>query len=135
MKKTLSVIVPAYNEGESIREVLEKLKHELAGIPHEIIVVNDGSTDRTADEARKVSGIELLEHTENMGYGAAIKTGLRKARHEWILITDADGTYPSEGIRKLLEHAGDYDMVVGSRTGRSIADASYSASISVVGPA
>ena len=120
MKKTLSVIVPAYNEEGSIREVLEKLKHEIAGMQHEIIAVNDGSTDRTAEEVKKVPGVELLEHPENMGYGAAIKTGLRKARFEWILITDADGTYPSEDIKKLMEHAGDYDMVVGSRTGGSV---------------
>jgi len=121
----LSVIIPVYNEGESTSEVVTKLKCALESekIPHEILVVNDGSTDNTGGVLSAVANereVVVLEHDRNRGYGAALKTGMRKAKGEWIGIVDADGTYPVEEIVDLLRIANkrNCDMVVGARTGR-----------------
>ena len=117
----LSIIIPAYNEEAGIGPVIQKLKKTMEKTPHtyEIIVVNDGSGDKTGKIARS-NGVKLIEHPRNRGYGASLKTGIKRARHDWILITDADGTYPVEDIPRLLKHTGQYDMVVGARTGRSV---------------
>ncbi len=120
----VSVIVPAYNEEHGIGAVLEQLRGTLATLelPHELLVVDDGSTDGTAAEARKAEGVTVLEHRVNHGYGAALKTGIRAARYELVVITDADGTYPNETIPKLVERWRETDcaMAVGSRTGRNV---------------
>jgi len=117
-----TLIIPAYNEELGIAEVLEKLRGWLAPLkgrmPVQVIVVDDGSTDKTAEILEAFSDeITLLRHTENRGYGAALKTGIRSANHPWVLITDADGTYPNESIPELLEHRNTNHMVVGARTG------------------
>ncbi len=105
---SLSCIIPAYNE-ESVQEVVDGLHAVLDGSDHEILVVDDGSENPVkADRAR------VIRHPRNMGYGAALKTGLLKASGEKILIIDADGTYPVEAVPELLVR--DSDMVVGSRT-------------------
>ncbi len=116
-----TVVVPCYNEEGAILDTLSELRGCLQdGLPHELIIVNDGSTDRTADVLSKAielfPGVRVIHHAENRGYGASLKTGIRAARSEWIVITDADGTYPNEEIPRLVEMAGQYDMVVGSRT-------------------
>ena len=120
----VSVIVPAYNEEHGIGAVLAQLRETLVtlDLPHELLVVDDGSTDGTAAEARRAEGVTVLEHRANRGYGAALKTGIREARYELIVITDADGTYPNETIPKLVERwrATDCAMAVGSRTGRNV---------------
>ena len=118
---TYSVIVPCYNEEAAIGQTLESL---LANKPDpssfEIIVVNDGSTDGSRaivqTYAKQHSNIHLLDHPRNQGYGAALKTGIRKARAELIAITDADGTYPNDRLPELVAACNDYDMVVGART-------------------
>lgn len=119
---SLSVIIPVYNEEESIGKVLADVKATLdgQGTDLEIIVVNDGSTDRTGEIVRK-TGAVLLDQPANRGYGAALKLGISRARYERILIVDADGTYPPEAIPTLLEKAGSFDMVVGARTGKHVA--------------
>ena len=116
----LSVLIPAYNEEESIRETVQVL---LAMAPQfkavQVIVINDGSDDGTA----KIVGslpVELIEHESNRGYGAALKSGLQQAKHEYILIADADGTYPLEDVFRLAEHTLKHDMVVASRTGKIV---------------
>lgn len=122
---SFSVIIPAYNEDGSMRSVLSSMVAELdkLGTPYEIIVVNDCSTDRTRDEVI-ASGlsITLLDHLDNKGYGAAIKTGIKKAKHNLIVITDADGTYPVKMIPELVNTAiqENHDMVVGARTGLNV---------------
>lgn len=122
---SFSVIIPAYNEEGSMRSVLSSMVAELdkLGTPYEIIVVNDCSTDRTRDEVI-ASGlsITLLDHLDNKGYGAAIKTGIKKAKHNLIVITDADGTYPVKMIPELVNTAiqENHDMVVGARTGLNV---------------
>ncbi len=118
----VSIVVPACNEEPAIREALSRLVEVMDDQPqsYEIIVVDDGSSDGTANAVGEVSGVRLLRHEGNRGYGAALKSGIRKARAEIIVITDADGTYPSEHIPELLEALQDRDMAVGARTGEHV---------------
>ena len=114
---TVSILIPAYNEEESIAGTVEAIRKHSVGLKAlEIIVINDGSTDRTGEIARGLP-VTLIEHETNTGYGSGLKDGLQQAQHEFILIADADGTYPLEDIPKLLADAADYAMVVGARTG------------------
>jgi glycosyltransferase involved in cell wall biosynthesis len=119
----LSIVVPAYNEGEAIGPVLAHMRKIMddSGFVYEVLVVDDGSEDNTAELA-EASGVRLVRHGENRGYGAALKTGIRRAAYPLIGITDADGTYPNERLPDLARLAveGQYDMVVGSRTGDSV---------------
>jgi len=120
--ENLSIIIPAYNEEEGISSVLDETIKimEQTSINYEIIVVNDGSTDETA----KIAGnkpVRLINHPINKGYGAALKTGIRKAKYPLICITDADGTYSPQYIPELIKNINDADMVVGSRTGSKVA--------------
>ena len=119
--RAVSVVIPAYNEGEHVAGQVNAVREVLArsGWPFEIIVVDDGSTDHTAIEADS-TGARVLRRPRNRGYGAAIKLGIRHAKHEWILITDADGTYPVEAIPALLAAAERNEMVVGARVGKSV---------------
>jgi len=121
--KRVCVVVPAYNEAAHIAEGLRELDAVLRGTDwdYEIVVVDDGSEDGTAAAAAGAgAGARVLQHRRNRGYGAALKTGIAASTHEWILITDADGTYPPESIPALLERAPENDMVVGARTGKSV---------------
>ena len=117
----VSVIIPAYNEAEHVAAQVRAVRQVMDTLDWtwEILVVDDGSDDRTAEEAAGV-GVRVLRHRRNLGYGAALKRGVAAARYGWILITDADGTYPVEAIPRLLEHADDNDMVVGARVGTSV---------------
>ncbi|HEY9628266.1 MAG TPA: glycosyltransferase family 2 protein [Coleofasciculaceae cyanobacterium] len=117
-----SLIIPAYNEQLGIAPVLQHLQTILndAQCEYEIIVVNDGSTDDTGKLLRSHPGIRLIEHRRNLGYGAALKTGIRNAQHSLIVITDADGTYPNERIPELVTLATQSDMVVGARIGANV---------------
>ncbi|RME78858.1 MAG: glycosyltransferase family 2 protein, partial [Chloroflexi bacterium] len=117
----LSVIIPAYNEENGVAGQVENIRRVLAGqnIPHEIIVVDDGSSDGTATAARQ-TGARVLHHPRNRGYGAALKTGIRAARHELVAIIDADGTYPADALPAMLEKMDEYDMVVGARTAENV---------------
>ena len=118
----VSIVIPAYNEekgaAESMRELLDVLD-ERVEVPYEVIVVDDGSKDRTSEILRDLEGerMKLVVHPKNRGYGAAIKTGIRHAKHPWIMITDADGTYPAEHIPDLLAERDHHEMVVGARIG------------------
>jgi len=118
---TISAVIPALNEEFGIGRVLDDLKRTLAGTgwSYEIIVVDDGSSDRTADVARE-KGAVVVTHGSNRGYGAALKSGIKASRSEYILIIDADGTYPSDAVPHLLEAAPHKDMVVGARTGKDV---------------
>ena len=121
----VSIVVPAYNEQRAIGPVLEQLLEMMddSGSPYEVIVVDDGSQDATAEVAERYDGVSVLCHKGNRGYGAALKTGIRHARYDLICITDADGTYPNERIPDLvprLTEAG-IDMVVGARVGENVA--------------
>lgn len=121
LPKRVSVVVPAYNEGEHVAAGVVELDKVMrtTGWEYEIIVVDDGSRDRTADAAASV-GVRVIQHRRNRGYGAALKTGVAAASHGWILITDAYGTYPVEAIPQLLARSEGNDMVVGARIGKSV---------------
>lgn len=122
----VSIVIPAYNEEGCVSVTLPELTELMASfgreLSWEIIVVEDGSTDGTREALRAFEGPELrvIAHPENRGYGAALKTGIAAARHEWILITDADATYPASHVPELLARRQISDMVVGARVGRSV---------------
>src|SRR5271157_4866036 len=115
----LSVIIPAKDEEESIVDTIQQIQRTLGEIEREIIVVDDGSQDGTAERAL-ATGVKVISHPHNLGYGAALKTGIRAANYDTIVITDADGTYPNEQIPLLLkEYNKGFDMVVGARSGQN----------------
>jgi hypothetical protein len=120
---TLSVVIPAYNEEDGIEEIAQRVlsvREALAKVgvnELELLVVNDGSRDRTAEIASKINGVTLVNHPKNKGYGAALKTGFGKARGELIAFLDADGTYPPEYFPQLCQEVlkNGSQLVVGSR--------------------
>ncbi|MDQ4075338.1 MAG: glycosyltransferase family 2 protein [Chloroflexota bacterium] len=113
----VSVVIPAYNEELAIQNDIEVIRETLdaAGYPWELLVVDDGSTDRTAEIAQSLGAVVLC-HSYNKGTGGARSTGVRYARGEIVVMTDADGTYPNQDMPKLIEKVCEgYDMVVGAR--------------------
>ena len=115
----ISVVIPAHNEEKAIGAVLDELIEVLEGPKYEIIVVDDGSTDDTAKIAQE-KHVKLIQHPYNKGYGAAIKTGIKNATNDLIMIIDADGSYPVKDVPKLLADANQYDLVVGARIGEEV---------------
>lgn len=119
--RQVSIVIPAFNEELSVGEGIAELRRIFDGseIEAEIIVVDDGSKDNTAAEA-KAAGARVIQHRANRGYGASLKTGIIAAEHDAIAITDADGTYPAEYLPRMLKMLEDADMVVGARTGADV---------------
>jgi len=115
--KPVSIIIPAFNEEFSLSGVLENISTVLSDnrINGEIIVVDDGSNDNTATKAES-SGVKVVRHEKNLGYGAALKSGIKVAHNDLIIIIDADGTYPESDIPIILKELDNADMVIGSRT-------------------
>jgi glycosyltransferase involved in cell wall biosynthesis len=111
----VSIVIPAHNEEVVIGDVLDEL---CANNYHEIIVVDDGSTDNTIEIAEK-HGARVVRHPYNIGNGAAVKTGIRAATGDIIVLMDADRQHPPADVPRLLTKLGDYDMVVGARTAAS----------------
>jgi glycosyltransferase involved in cell wall biosynthesis len=113
----VSVVIPVYNEEEAIGDDLDTIiaTMEGSGYTYEVIIVDDGSTDRTAGVAR-AKGVKVIQHLINRGTGAARRTGILQARGEIIVMTDGDGTYPNQDIPRLLEYLPAFDQVVGART-------------------
>jgi glycosyltransferase involved in cell wall biosynthesis len=118
---SVTIILPAYNEEEAISKQIEAIGRVLQskGISHEIIVVDDGSQDTTAELALQTQA-RVLRHSQNRGYGAALKTGIFAAKHDTIVIIDADGTYPADQIPNLLNKLEHADMAVGARVGNHV---------------
>ena len=117
----VSIVIPAFNEEAGVASVIHELR-EVAGqhnLSAEIIIVDDGSRDDTAKLA-VAAGARVLRHRSNRGYGAALKTGITAASHEYIAITDADGTYPAKYLPELFQHLERADMVVGARIGKHV---------------
>jgi len=118
----LSIIIPAYNEENGIAEIASRVLSiepalKKVGVDRlELLVVDDGSKDRTAELAASLSGVSLIRHPQNKGYGAALKTGFSRASGELIGFLDADGTYPPEYFPKLCQAVlSGTDLVIGSR--------------------
>ena len=117
----VAIIIPVYNEKESLESVLKGIRNILQNnSQYEIIVVDDGSTDGLDIAPFRDLISQFHKHEKNMGYGAAIKTALRHSRGEKIVIMDADGTYPASAIPELVRALEDCEMAVGARTGANV---------------
>ena len=118
------MLVPVFNEKAAVLDTLSKLISTLKGltIPWEIILINDGSTDGSGGilDTIRQENVSVLHHLKNRGYGASLKTGIKASKYSWILITDADGTYPIDQIPRLIKEAEQADMVVGARKGANV---------------
>lgn len=116
----ISVIVPAYNEEHGIGDVIANIRNVIQTLDenYEIIIVDDGSKDATAENAR-TAGARVIQHPYNIGNGAAVKTGIRHARGRILVTMDADGQHNPQDIPALVNRIGPYDMVVGSRNSSS----------------
>jgi glycosyltransferase involved in cell wall biosynthesis len=111
---SVSIVIPAYNEGAVIAEVISTLRAAAAW--REIIVVDDGSADGTGERA-SAAGAAVVKHPYNKGNGAAVKSGIRRATGEYVLIIDGDGQHPPEDALRLVSRLGEYDLVIGARAG------------------
>jgi glycosyltransferase involved in cell wall biosynthesis len=109
----ISVILPAYNEADNLKDLLPRIR-KIVGDSSEIIVLDDASTDNTAQTAVSL-GAKVITNPYNMGNGAAVKRGIRAAANEVIVLMDADGQHPPEEIPKLIDDLDKFEMVVGSR--------------------
>lgn len=124
--KKLSIIVPVFNEEKTIEEIIHRIKEvRIANFTKEIIVVNDGSTDSTASTISKIKfkmpDIKIIMHEKNSGKGSAVRTGLKNATGDYVLIQDADLEYNPNDIEKLLEPIDDkknHQAVYGTRLKR-----------------
>ena len=108
-----TVVLPAYNEGAALPHVLDELGEYLDS-SYEVLVVDDGSTDNTADVAERYP-VRLVQHASNRGKGVAIRTGITQAQGENVVIMDADATYPVPAIKEMVELLDDHDLVRGVR--------------------
>jgi glycosyltransferase involved in cell wall biosynthesis len=107
-----SIVIPAFNEGPSIGIVITALRDAAAW--HEIIVVDDGSTDDTVERAHG-AGACVVKHPYNKGNGAAVKSGIRQATGEFILVMDGDGQHQPADAKRIVSRLAEYDLVVGAR--------------------
>ena len=114
--KTVSVVLPAYNEAEYIRAAVEDFF--VPGIVDEVVVVDNNSRDGTADRVRDTRA--RLVHEAAQGYGHALRRGLREAAGDIIILAEPDGTFVGRDVLKLLAYADDFDMVCGTRTTREL---------------
>ena len=123
----LSVFFPAFNEEQSIEITVRRALGILRGLgkveEFEIIVVNDGSTDRTGEIVdrlvTKISEVRAVHHQANRGYGGALKTGFKEAQFEWVAFTDSDGQFDFSEVTKFLDKTDEADLVLGYRLGRA----------------
>ena len=115
-KKNISVVIPAYNESETIADLVHSIKQRYSGF--EIVVIDDGSTDNTAQVAVN-AGARVFSHPYNIGNGAAIKSGIREATGDIFVFMDGDGQHNPEDIEKMLDYFPEFDMVVGARSKES----------------
>jgi glycosyltransferase involved in cell wall biosynthesis len=108
-----SIIIPAFEEGDAVAAVVSELR--ASAVWKEILVIDDGSTDDTSAHAA-AAGAVVIRHPYNKGNGASVKTGIRHASGEWILIIDGDGQHRPEDALRLVAALGEYDLVVGARS-------------------
>ncbi len=121
---SISVVLPAYNEEENVPKTVAAVVDVMSGLTtdYEVLVVNDGSRDRTAEVTTQLAlqfpAVKLVNHPANRGYGAALATGFASATKELVFLTDADNQFDVSEITKLLPHVGEADLVVGYRAPR-----------------
>jgi glycosyltransferase involved in cell wall biosynthesis len=113
---TVTIVVPALNEERGLRQILPSLVERAASLEWQVVVVDDGSSDSTADVARSF-GVDVISHGRTRGYGAALKTGIGAAKGPWIATMDADGQHTLEALEAVLAPRESADMVVGARRG------------------
>jgi len=116
----ISVLMPAYNEGENLREAVIETMKELKGLDHEIIIINDGSKDNTLEVAKELSesfrNVRVVSYSRNRGKGYALKKGFEKSNGEIIVFFDADLDIPPSQIKRFLKALQNgYDVVIGSK--------------------
>jgi hypothetical protein len=114
--KTVSIVLPAYNEASSIRRAIEDFS--ALDVVDEVVVVDNNSRDGTAEEARRTNA--TLVHETRQGYGYALRRGLRDARGDLIIMAEPDGTFMARDVLKLLAYSDDFEMVCGTRTTREL---------------
>ena len=114
----VSIVLPIYNERGHLREEIERIQvvMDASEFSYEIIVVDDGSTDGSAEELRIIDGIRLIQYSQNRGAGAVRKIGTHKAKAPIVVWTDVDMSYPNEQIPELVRELAGYDQVDGART-------------------
>jgi glycosyltransferase involved in cell wall biosynthesis len=123
--KELSVFFPAYNEADNIDKTVKDAVEVLEDwdVEYEIIVVDDGSTDQTAEIVEalhdKNPRIKLVQHQENKGYGGALKTGMKHAQYQWVCYTDSDGQFDFSQLEKFIKYKNDNDLIIGYREKRT----------------
>jgi len=127
---SLSVVLPAYNEEGSIEQTIKEsvvfVKQQNKFEADEIIIVDDGSTDQTANILKKLEDIEFLKiitHPKNIGFGGAIVSGIKQAQYSWLLIMDSDGQFKINSLQEITDYLLEYDIIAGYRRRR--ADAFY----------
>ena len=124
MKKNpeVSIVLPAFNEEGNIHETISLFEEELAQLEYEILVVDDGSSDRTSHcvETAQQSNprIQLLKHTVNMGYGATLRTGFEAATGDWTFFTDSDLQFHPQDFHRLWNCRQQFEVVIGYRNPR-----------------
>jgi glycosyltransferase involved in cell wall biosynthesis len=111
----VSIVIPAFEEEHGIGPVVERVVATAAWC--EVLVVDDGSSDQTAERAQ-AAGARVVRHPYNKGNGAAVKTGIRAARGEIVLLMDADGQHDPADVLRVLEPIGVHDMVIGARASK-----------------
>lgn len=122
--KSISIFMPAFNEEGNIATTIIDARNAAQEVAkdYEIIVVDDGSRDRTDEVvlelARNDKNIKLIKHVKNMGYGAAVKTGLKACKKEWIFFTDSDGQFHYDELLKFANSTGRFDIIIGYRKKR-----------------
>lgn len=115
----VSLVIPAYNEGKSVADLIGRAKTVLAELTeeYEVIVVDDGSSDESCKYAEEAGASKVIRHYKNRGYGNALRSGIQAANFDWIVICDADGSYDITELKHLLKEHEHFDMVVGARSG------------------
>jgi len=117
-KPAYSVVIPAYNEAEGLKNLLERMVRDGYHKQFEIIIVNDGSTDDTGSIAASFP-VKVVHHGGNKGYGASLKTGIRKATGDYVITMDSDGQHDPAYLEEMARMLVDHEMVIGTRSAAS----------------